>query len=76
MQISKTTAQTDSCKVTTTWFGFYRIWRGSNEIFDTVDLLLPKYSYESQVIICADLELYKIRTFECPSGVIAQIILL
>ncbi|XP_058226891.1 uncharacterized protein LOC131335514 [Rhododendron vialii] len=48
MQISKTTAQTDTCKVTTTWFGFYRVRKGSNEIFDTVDLLLPKYSYESQ----------------------------
>ncbi|KAI8543129.1 hypothetical protein RHMOL_Rhmol08G0194400 [Rhododendron molle] len=48
MQISKTTAQTDTCKVTTTWFGFYRVRKGSNEILDTVDLLLPKYSYESQ----------------------------
>lgn len=66
MQISKTTAQTDTCKVTTTWFGFYRVRKGSNEIFDTVDLLLPKYSYESQVIIDADLQLCKIPTFDCP----------
>lgn len=56
MQISKTTAQIDKCRVTTTWFGFYRIRKGSNEIFDTVDLVLPKYSYESQVIIDADLQ--------------------
>ncbi|KAK7411308.1 hypothetical protein VNO78_02741 [Psophocarpus tetragonolobus] len=46
----KTNAQADICKVTTTWFGFYRIWRGSNQIFDTVDLELPQYSYESQAV--------------------------
>lgn len=45
----KTNARAHVCKVTTTWFGFYRIWRGSNQIFDTVDLALPPYSYESQV---------------------------
>lgn len=32
------------------WFGFYRIRRGSNQIFDKVDLYLPKYSYESQAV--------------------------
>ncbi|XP_061350533.1 uncharacterized protein LOC133295696 isoform X2 [Gastrolobium bilobum] len=46
----KTNAQAHICKVTTTWFGFYRIWRGSNQIFDTVDLALPQYSYESQAV--------------------------
>jgi len=46
----KSNARADICKVTTTWFGFYRIWRGSNQIFDAVDLALPHYSYESQVI--------------------------
>ncbi|XP_043690756.1 ATP-dependent helicase hrq1-like isoform X2 [Telopea speciosissima] len=46
----KTTAQTNNCKVTTTWFGFYRIWRRSNEIIDSEDLSLPKYSYESQAV--------------------------
>eukprot|EP00268_Persea_americana_P046728 TRINITY_DN4827_c0_g1_i3.p1 TRINITY_DN4827_c0_g1~~TRINITY_DN4827_c0_g1_i3.p1 ORF type:complete len:1290 (-),score=241.69 TRINITY_DN4827_c0_g1_i3:542-4087(-) len=46
----KTTAQAHNCKVTTNWFGFYRIWRGSNQIFDAVDLSLPKYSYESQAV--------------------------
>ncbi|XP_027901799.1 uncharacterized protein LOC114162192 isoform X2 [Vigna unguiculata] len=44
----KSNARADICKVTTTWFGFYRIWRGSNQIFDAVDLALPHYSYESQ----------------------------
>ncbi|KAL2340690.1 hypothetical protein Fmac_008630 [Flemingia macrophylla] len=46
----ETNARADVCKVTTTWFGFYRIWRGSNQIFDTIDLALPQYSYESQAV--------------------------
>ncbi|XP_068668097.1 uncharacterized protein [Aristolochia californica] len=46
----KTTAQSNFCTVTTTWFGFYRIWQGSNQIFDTVDLALPKFSYDSQAV--------------------------
>ncbi|XP_052179603.1 uncharacterized protein LOC127792955 [Diospyros lotus] len=50
IQFPRTTAQANACQVTTTWFGFYRIWRGSNQVFDTVDLLLPKYSYESQAV--------------------------
>lgn len=49
-QLTKTTAQALACTVTTTWFGFYRLWRGSGIIFDTVELYLPKYSYESQVL--------------------------
>ncbi|XP_018685896.1 uncharacterized protein LOC103993793 isoform X1 [Musa acuminata AAA Group] len=44
----KTTARTNACKVTTKWFGFYRISRTSNQILDTVDLNLPTFSYESQ----------------------------
>ncbi|KAL5993779.1 hypothetical protein ACLOJK_038136 [Asimina triloba] len=46
----KTTAQTHPCKVTTCWFGFYRIKRGSNQIIDSIELSLPKYSYESQAV--------------------------
>ncbi|KAL3575152.1 hypothetical protein D5086_023253, partial [Populus alba] len=49
-QSSRTSAQTLSCKVTTTWFGFYCEDRGSNKVFDTFDLSLPKYSYESQAV--------------------------
>ncbi|KAL8143605.1 hypothetical protein V2J09_016637 [Rumex salicifolius] len=45
-----TTAQAHSCSVTTTWFGFFRIWKRSNEIFDTVELSLPKFTYESQAV--------------------------
>ncbi|KAF1892714.1 hypothetical protein Lal_00042604 [Lupinus albus] len=44
----KINARAHSCKVTTTWFGFYRFRRGSNQILDAVDLTLPQYSYESQ----------------------------
>ncbi|XP_020277328.1 uncharacterized protein LOC109851548 [Asparagus officinalis] len=47
-EYSRTTAQVHSCNVTTTWFGFHRIWKSSNQIYDTVDLYLPVFSYESQ----------------------------
>ncbi|KAG6675366.1 hypothetical protein I3842_15G097700 [Carya illinoinensis] len=50
IQLSKTTAKANTCKVTTNWFGFYRIWRGSKQIFDTVELSLPSYSYNSQAV--------------------------
>ncbi|KAK7281089.1 hypothetical protein RIF29_08779 [Crotalaria pallida] len=45
----KTNARANVCRVTTTVVGFCHIWRGSKQIFDTVDLTLPPYSYESQV---------------------------
>ncbi|XP_062159413.1 uncharacterized protein LOC133866791 isoform X4 [Alnus glutinosa] len=50
IQLSRTTAKANTCKVTTNWFGFYRIWRGSNQIFDSVELSLPSYSYNSQAV--------------------------
>lgn len=46
----KTTAKVHTCMVSTTWFGFHRIWKGSNQIFDTVELSLPTYSYQSQAV--------------------------
>ncbi|XP_015572042.2 uncharacterized ATP-dependent helicase YprA isoform X1 [Ricinus communis] len=49
-QSLKTTAQANYCKVTTIWFGFYRIERGTKRILDKCDLSLPKYSYESQAV--------------------------
>ncbi|KAK9684448.1 hypothetical protein RND81_10G210900 [Saponaria officinalis] len=49
-EVGATTATTTSCKVTTTWFGFRRICKGSNKVLDTVDLVLPKYSYDSQAV--------------------------
>ncbi|KAG0488924.1 hypothetical protein HPP92_007735 [Vanilla planifolia] len=44
----RTSAQVNSCKVTTIWFGFHRIWRATNQIFDSVNLSLPSFSYISQ----------------------------
>ncbi|CAI8589589.1 unnamed protein product, partial [Vicia faba] len=46
----KTNVRANVCQVTTTWFGFYRIRKGSNQIIDAVDLALPQYSYESQAV--------------------------
>ncbi|MCO5604473.1 hypothetical protein L7F22_058639 [Adiantum nelumboides] len=43
-----TTAQASLCKVTTQWLGFRRIWQGTNQTFDSVDLFLPDYTFESQ----------------------------
>jgi hypothetical protein len=37
----KTTAQANDCKVTTKWFGFYRIWKAGNKISDSIELNLP-----------------------------------
>ncbi|KAK3013340.1 hypothetical protein RJ639_009552, partial [Escallonia herrerae] len=48
VQFSRTSAQIHICKIATTWFGYRRIWRGSNQVFDTVELSLPSHSYESQ----------------------------
>ncbi|OMO72725.1 hypothetical protein COLO4_27492 [Corchorus olitorius] len=48
--LPRTTAQANPCSVTTTWFGFHRKRKGSNQIIDTVDLSLPRFSYESQAV--------------------------
>eukprot|EP00850_Spirogloea_muscicola_P019685 SM000196S05377 [mRNA] locus=s196:113062:121854:- [translate_table: standard] len=45
-----TTAQCSPCKVTARWLGFRRIWHGSNEAFDYVQLFLPDYTYETQCV--------------------------
>lgn len=44
----KSTAKANNCEVKSTWFGFYKIWKASNQIFDSVGLSLPSYSYDSQ----------------------------
>ncbi|XP_051115927.1 uncharacterized protein LOC127241080 [Andrographis paniculata] len=49
-QCSRTSAQANTCKVTTTWFGFRRIWKKTSQVFDSVELSLPDYSYESQAV--------------------------
>lgn len=46
-----TTAQASPCKITTNWIGYRRIWQGTHEAFDSVDLFLPEVSYESQVCL-------------------------
>ncbi|XP_021731008.1 uncharacterized protein LOC110697909 isoform X2 [Chenopodium quinoa] len=50
MQCHGTTALTNSCTVTTTWFGFRCICKRTSRVLDTVDLALPKYSYESKAV--------------------------
>jgi DEAD/DEAH box helicase domain-containing protein len=46
-----TTAQCGRANVTTTWLGFVKIWRGTGEVFDMVDLFLPPVTYMTQVSI-------------------------
>ncbi|CAH2073576.1 unnamed protein product [Thlaspi arvense] len=49
-QLEQTTAQAHACTVTTTWFGFLRIRKRTNEAYDEADLSLPSYSYQSQAV--------------------------
>ncbi|CAN7141561.1 unnamed protein product [Brassica rapa subsp. narinosa] len=49
-QLNKTTAQAQPCSVTTDWFGFHRIRKKTNEVYDDVGLSLPSYSYQSQAV--------------------------
>ena len=44
-----TSAQCAECEVTTRWMGFVRIWQGSGEAFDMVDLFLPDVQITTQV---------------------------
>ena len=48
-----TTAACGECCVTTRWLGFYRVWQGSGEVFDAVDLFLPDVQFNTQVRRCA-----------------------
>ncbi|KAG7666576.1 hypothetical protein KSW81_000350 [Nannochloris sp. 'desiccata'] len=43
-----TSARASACTVTTRWLGFVRIWRGTGEVFDSVDLFLPDVQYETE----------------------------
>ena len=47
-QFPSTTASCSECEVTTRWMGFHRIWHGSGEVFDTVDLFLPDVQFTTQ----------------------------
>ena len=48
-----TAGRCDECEVTTRWLGFYRVWQGSGEVFDTVDLFLPDVQFNTQVTCLA-----------------------
>lgn len=43
-----TSAVAAECEVTNRWLGFHRIWHGSGEVFDTVDLFLPDVQFSTQ----------------------------
>ncbi len=47
--VKATTAAVGDCLVTSRWLGFHRIWHGSGEVFDTVDLFLPDVQFTTQV---------------------------
>lgn len=49
-QHPSTTACCDAAMVTVRWLGFHRIWQGSGEVFDSIDLFLPDVQFETQVI--------------------------
>ncbi|CAI5494579.1 unnamed protein product [Closterium sp. Naga37s-1] len=44
-----TSAQTAPCEVTTRWTGYRKMWRGSGEPFETVEMTLPDVTYATQV---------------------------
>ena len=44
-----TTACCDAAIVTVRWLGFHRIWQGSGEVFDSIDLFLPDVQFGTQV---------------------------
>ena len=35
--------------MTVRWLGFHRIWQGSGEVFDSIDLFLPDVQFGTQV---------------------------
>ncbi|KAM1398183.1 hypothetical protein ACFX2I_015663 [Malus domestica] len=49
-KVSRTSARTDSCKVTTRWFGYFSICKATHEVLESVELKLPEYTYESQAV--------------------------
>ncbi|KAL3163301.1 hypothetical protein ABBQ32_009693 [Trebouxia sp. C0010 RCD-2024] len=47
-QYPSTTACCDAAIVTVRWLGFHRIWQGSGEVFDSIDLFLPDVQFGTQ----------------------------
>ncbi len=48
-QYAETTAACAEALVTVRWLGFHRVWQGSGEAFDHVDLFLPDVQFPTQV---------------------------
>lgn len=48
--IFPTTATVGKAVITTRWMGYARIWRGSGQVFDVVDLFLPDVMYETVAV--------------------------
>lgn len=44
---STTKAACGKALVTTRWLGFVRVWRGTGQVFDTIDLYLPDVAFET-----------------------------
>jgi len=72
----KPTPQTHACRVTTKWFGFLRIRRRNNEVIDDVELSLPSYTYQSQVILKHAAASHNTHTVFSVSAVILSLVLL
>ena len=53
-QYPSTTACCDAAIVTVRWLGFHRIWQGSGEVFDSIDLFLPDVQFGTQVSPCVE----------------------
>ena len=65
-----TSAVAAPCEVTNRWLGFHRIWHGSGEVFDTVDLFLPDVQFSSQASQCPLLSLQHISWLSIMSGIV------
>ncbi|GMH38722.1 hypothetical protein BSKO_06606 [Bryopsis sp. KO-2023] len=50
MEYPLTSSICANAQVTTRWLGFYRVWRGSEIAFDSVDLFLPDMQFETQAV--------------------------
>nr|CAB3448543.1 unnamed protein product [Digitaria exilis] len=46
--LSSKTAQANSCKVTTEWVSFDRIWKSNHQLSDSIKLDVPPYSFDTQ----------------------------
>lgn len=43
-----TSAMVSAATVTTRWLGFVRVWRGTGQVFDSVNLFLPDVQYQTE----------------------------